>query len=101
MKSTVTNFCYDSTNVDVSLSLEISKLVNQNNSIYEAKKYAKNHSLMLSSAHSNEMVTQSLETMIISKLKSEISLSETKQAVDKFLEKFIQIPIEKSSEKLS
>jgi hypothetical protein len=95
VNSTVTDFFYDGTNVDVSLNLEISKLVNQNNSICEAKKYAKNHSLMLSSPLSNEMVIQSLETMVISKLKSDLSLS------DKFLEKFIQIPIEKSSEKLS
>ncbi len=97
VNSTVTDLFFDGTNINKIVIIEIQKLLDQNVAISEARKYAKNHSIFLSSAMSNEGINNSIEKIIISNLKSGLNLSETKQAIDKFLEKIIQMPLEKKS----
>jgi hypothetical protein len=101
VNSTVTDLFFDGTNINNSLINEIQKLLDQNDAISEARKYAKNHPIILSSAMSNDGINNSIEKIVISNLKSGLNLNETKQAINEFLEKMIQIPVENSSEKLS
>jgi uncharacterized protein len=101
VNSTVTDLFFDGTNINNSLINEIQKLLDQNDAISEARKYAKNHPIILSSAMSNDGINNSIEKIVISNLKSGLNLNETKQAINEFLEKIIQIPVENSSEKLS
>ena len=101
VNSTVTDLFFDGTNINKILVFEIQKLLDQNVAISEARKYVKNHSIILSSSLENDGINNSIEKIIISNLKSGLNLSEVKQMIDEFLEKLIQIPQENSSEKLS